>query len=189
FKLMPWMKIDPEPAPAPAEEGSVPSPTKFFLNRVFGDIGELAIWGSSIATIAMYVGAILGWILNPLEPAYGAGNMPLLIASQIAVSALAIFVYYPKWKQEGWAFTFPGVVLVSAVVGSYAATGTISDIVVAVLTILIGGLLFAPLVEKVMALFRYKGSYHVIALIQFSIFTVCIVWSFVLMYLILPLFA
>lgn len=190
FKLMPWMKIEPVPAAEPAEEGTAPdSPTKFFVNRVFGDIGELAIWGSSIATIAMYVGAILGWILNPLEPAYGAGNFPLLMASQIAVSALAIFVYYPKWKKEGWAFTFPGIVLVSAVVGSYAATGTISDIVVAVLTVLIGGLLFAPLVEKVMALFRYKGSYHVIALIQFSIFTVCIIWSFILMYLILPLFA
>ena len=116
------------------------------------------------------------------------GNLPLLIASQIAVAALAVFVYYPKWKKEGWAFTFPGIVLVSAVVGSYAATGTASDIVVAVLTVIVGGVLFAPLVEWVMKLFHYKGNYHVIALIQVSIFTVCIIWSFIVMYVILPLF-
>ena len=196
FRLMPWMKIEkPEEKPAeeaPAEEAlaekPAQSPTAFFLNRVFGDVGELAIWGSSIATVAMYVGAIIGWVLNPLEPAYGAGNLPLLIASQIAVAALAVFVYYPKWKKEGWAFTFPGIVLVSAVVGSYAATGTASDIVVAVLTVIVGGVLFAPLVEWVMKLFHYKGNYHVIALIQVSIFTVCIIWSFIVMYVILPLF-
>ncbi|WP_139651692.1 hypothetical protein [Raoultibacter phocaeensis] len=192
FKLFPWMKIvEPETPPAEEikEEEAKSSPTSFFLNRVFGDVGELAIWGSSIATVAMYVGAIIGWFLNPLEPAYGAGNFPLLIASQIVVAALAIFIYYPKWKKEGWAFTFPGIVLVSAIVGSYAATGTISDIVVAVLTIAIGATIFAPMVEKVMALFRYKGSYHVIALIQLCIFSICIIWSFVLMYVILPLFA
>ena len=79
--------------------------------------------------------------------------------------------------------------LVSAIVGSYAATGTVSDIVIAVLTIAIGAVIFAPMVEKVMALFRYKGSYHVIALIQLCIFSVCIVWSFVIMYGLLPLFA
>ncbi|WP_102379248.1 hypothetical protein [Raoultibacter timonensis] len=192
FKLFPWMKIqEPETPPAEEieEEQSKSSPTSFFLNRVFGDVGELAIWGSSIATVAMYVGAIIGWVLNPLEPAYGAGNFPLLIASQIAVAALAIFIWYPKWKKEGWAFTFPGIVLVSAIVGSYAATGTVSDIVIAVLTIAIGAVIFAPMVEKVMALFRYKGSYHVIALIQLCIFSVCIVWSFVIMYGLLPLFA
>lgn len=192
FKLFPWMKIEEPEAPAQdAEEagGNDSSPTVFFLNRIFGDVGELAIWGSSIATIAMYIGAIIGWVLNPLEPAYGAGNFPLLMASQIAVAALAIFIWYPKWKSEGWAFTFPGIVLVSAVVGSYAATGTTGDIVVALLTIVIGGIIFAPMVEKVMALFRYKGSYHVIALIQLCIFSVCIIWSFAVMYLILPLFA
>ncbi len=136
----------------------------------------------------MYVGAIIGWVLNPLEPAYGAGNLPLLIASQIAVAALAVFGVLPEVEEGRLGFTFPGIVLVSAVVGSYAATGTASDIVVAVLTVIVGGVLFAPLVEWVMKLFHYKGNYHVIALIQVSIFTVCIIWSFIVMYVILPLF-
>lgn len=191
FNKLPWMKIEekPEEPAAESEEVAKPSPTSFFINRIFGDIGELAIWGSSIATITMYVGAMIGWFLNPLEPAYGAGNMPLLICSQIAVGALAVFIYYPKWKNEGWVFTFPGIVLVSAVVGSYAATGGPVDIVIAVLTILIGGVVFSPLVEWVMKICRYKGKYHVIALIQLSIWTVCSAWSFVVMYVILPLFA
>ena len=191
FRLMPWMKIEPSAeAPVKADaDAKEPSATSFFVNQVFGDIGQLTIWGSSIAIIAMYVGAIIGWIMNPLEPAYGAGNLPLLIASQIIVSALAIFIYYPKWKKDGMAFTFPGIVLVSAIVGSYAATGTASDILIAALTIIIGAVLFAPFVEWVLKVFRFKGSYHPIALIQVSIFSVCIVWSFIVMYVILPLFA
>lgn len=157
------------------------------LHRVFGDIGELPVYGSSWAAVGLLVGTIVAWVMNPLEPGYGAGNVPLLLASQITVAALAIFIYYPKWRAEGWAFIFPGIVLVSAIVGKYAVSGTPADIVVAVLTIIVGAVVFIPLIEKVQKLVHYRGQYHVIGTIQGSIFPVVIVWSLILMYVVLPL--
>lgn len=77
--------------------------------------------------------------------------------------------------------------LVSAIVGKYAVSGTPADIVVAVLTIIVGAVVFVPLIEKVQKLVHYQGQYHVIGTIQGSIFPVVIVWSLILMYVVLPL--
>lgn len=187
IKNLPWMAREEKPAPAGEPPLHDASPVRFFLHRVFGDIGELPVYGSSWAAVGLLIGTIVAWAMNPLEPGYGAGNVPLLLASQIAVAALAIFIYYPKWRAEGWAFTFPGIVLVSAIVGKYAVSGTPVDIVVAVLTIIVGAVVFVPLIEKVQKLVHYQGQYHVIGTIQGSIFPVVIVWSLILMYVVLPL--
>ena len=80
------------------------------------------------------------------------------------------------------AFTFAGIVFASAIVSTYPPSWTI-----VIPTILIGAVVFAPLVEWVFKVFRFKGSYHPICLIQLSIFTVCIAWSFVVMYGVMPL--
>lgn len=179
FRAMPWMTIKTPAAPSnPASQ----APNKFFFHQVFGDIGQLTIWGSSWATIGMYVGGIVSWVMNPLHPAYGTGNFPLLILAQIVTAALAIFLWYPKWKQDGMAFTFAGVVFSSAIVITYTPSWMI-----AIPTIVIGAIVFAPLVEWVIKVFRFKWTYHPIALIQVAIFSVCVVWSFVVMYLITPL--
>lgn len=178
FRLMPWMtKREPD-----AEKGPEPTPSNFFVHRVFGDIGELTLWGSSWATIGMYIGGIISWVLNPLHPAYGSGNFPLLIFAQIVTAACAIFIYYPIWKKESWAFTFAGIVFVSAIVSTYPP-----EWIIIIPTIIIGVLAFAPLVPQVLKLFRYKGNYHVIALIQVSIFTVCTLWSLIVLHGIVPL--
>ncbi len=179
FRLMPWMTI-----PAPTEG---PNPTdqpksRFFVSQVLGDIGQLTIWGSTWATVGMYVGGIISWVMNPLSPAYGSGNFPLLIMVQLITGALAILIWYPKWKRTGMAFTFAGIVFASAIVSTYPPSWTI-----VIPTILIGAVVFAPLVEWVFKVFRFKGSYHPICLIQLSIFTVCIAWSFVVMYGVMPL--
>lgn len=186
-KALPWMAPEPKPAPiADAPKPKEPSPTTFFVNRVFGDIGELAITGSSISTVLMYTGAIAAWIMNPFEPAYGAGNLPLLIASQIIVAALAIFIYYPKWKRDGFIFTFAGVVFVSAIVGGYCATGTPADFIIAGATILIGAIVFAPIIEAIMAFFKFNGSYPAIPLIQAGIFPLVTAWALLLNSVIVP---
>lgn len=186
-KALPWMAPEPKPAPtadvsAPAE----PSPTAFFLNRVFGDIGELAVTGSSISTVLMYAGAIFAWVMNPFEPAYGAGNLPLLLASQMIVAAVAIFIYYPKWKRDGFIFTFAGVVFTSAIVGGYCATGTPADFIIAGATILIGSVIFVPVIETVMKLFKFNGSYPAICLIQGGIFPMVTIWALLLNHVIVP---
>ena len=198
LRMLPWMAPEPAPAAdevvtedAPEAEPEVapaaPSPAVFFINRVLGDVGELSIFGSSIATGLMYVGAIIAWMLNPLEPAYGAGNLPLVIASQICCAALSIFIYYPNWKAKPFEFTFAGVVCTSAVVGGIAATGTSADLVIALLTVLMSSIVFVPIVNKVVELFKYRGTYPIIALIQLGIFPVVTVWALLLNHVIVPM--
>ena len=181
FRLMPWMTI---PAPAEGANPTDQNKSKFFVHLIFGDIGQLTIWGSSWATIGMYVGGIISWVMNPLHPAYGSGNFPLLIMVQVVTGALAILIWYPKWKKTGMAFTFAGIVFASAVVSTYPPSWAI-----VIPTILIGAVVFAPLVEWVLKVFRFKGTYHPICLIQVAIFTVCTAWSFAVMYLIMPMLA
>ena len=184
-KCMPWMgKRDPEPQPS-SEEPGTPAPyhpARFFVHRIFGDIGELMIWGSSWGTIAMYLGTILTWYLNPLHPVYGANNLPMLLLGQICTASLSIFLYYPSWKKDGWAFTFPGVVFTSAIINTYTNAW-----LVVVPTIIVGAVVFPPLVQAILKLFKYKGSYPAIGLIQLSISLVCIPWSFLVLHLITPL--
>lgn len=196
LRALPWMAPNPAPvegeanaaeAGASTDEPAIPSPTTFFINRVLGDVGELSIFGSSIATALMYVGAIIAWMLNPLEPAYGAGNMPLLIASQICCAALSIFIYYPNWKSKPFEFTFAGVVCTSAVVGGIAATGTSADLVIAILTVLMSAIVFVPIVNKVVELFKYRGTYPIIALIQLGIFPVVTAWALLINHVIVPM--
>lgn len=184
YRLMPWMERNPGNAPAEPPTGKRFSgrQNSFFVHRVFGDIGNLVIWGSSYATIGMYIGAIISWVLNPESVAYGSGVFPTLMFAQIITAACAIFVWWPKWKEGGWAFTFAGVVFVSAILCTYPAAWQII-----IPTIVIGVLVFAPYVEFILKLFRYKEGFHAIALIQVSIFTVCVAWSFIVMHGIMPL--
>ncbi len=179
FRLMPWMTI---PAPAAGPNPTDQNKSKFFVHQIFGDIGQLTIWGSSWATIGMYIGGIISWVMNPMHPAYGSGNFPLLIFVQVVTGALAILIWYPKWKKTGMAFTFAGIVFASAIVSTYPPSWAI-----VIPTIIIGAVVFAPLVEWVLKVFRFKGTYHPIALIQVAIFTVCTVWSFFIMYVMMPM--
>lgn len=184
FKLMPWMMQKdsvPDQTVTEVTTTPVPSPTRFFVNRVFGDIGELTMWGSSLATFGMYIGAIISWLMNPLNPCYGAGILPLMIFAQIVTAALAIFIWYPRWKKNGWAFTFVGIVFVSAILITFP-----SHWLVVIPTIIIGAVVFAPLAEWVLKIFRYNGQFHPIAYLQLGISFVCIAWSLFLRYVLLP---
>lgn len=158
------------------------NPSKFFIHRVFGDIGEMVIWGSSWAIIAMYVGSLITWYLNPLHGVYGANNLPLFILAQICTAALSVFIYYPTWKESGWAFTFPGIVFVSAIINTYS-----NSWVVVIPSIIIGAVVYPPLVQWILKKFKFDGSYPAIGLIQLSISLVCIPWSFIVLHLIMPM--
>lgn len=186
FRLLPWMKkADPAPAPAPEDDLPAPPPmseNKFFVHRVFGDIGELVVWGSSISIIAMYVGVIISWVMNPLHPAYSVGNLPVMIFTQIMTAALAIFIWYPRWKRNGWCFTFASVVFSSAVIITYA-----NHWLVVALTIIIGAIIFAPLVDWILKTFNKSGRWHVLFYIQIAIGSCVMIWSLILKHGLLPL--
>lgn len=173
FNRLPWMvkadenaKVCPPPAPV--------SESRFFVNRVLGDIGELTFWGSSLATIGMYAGAILSWILNPMHPSFSAGNFPMVLCTQIITAALAIFIWYPKYKKDGFAFTFTGIVFVSAIVVTYANTAA-----VIIPTILIGAVIFAPLMDWILKVTKADGTLPGCFYVQLCVGVVCTAWAFV----------
>lgn len=183
--LLPWMKEKENIPEAVSETDDVSAPYKpnsFFIHRVFGDVGELVIWGSSWSIIAMYIGSIITWILNPNHPVYGANNLSTLIFCQICTGALSVFIYYPSWKKDGWAFTFPGIVFISAIVNTY-----INSWLVIIPSMLIGAIVFPPLVQRILKVFKYDGSYPAIGLIQLSISLICIPWSLIVLHIITPM--
>ncbi|MEH7255611.1 hypothetical protein V7111_26230, partial [Neobacillus niacini] len=127
FRMMPWMKKeDPTPKLEASNQMQFPaavtmkSETRFYINRIFGDISELTMWGGPLATIGMYIGAIISWILNPMHPTFSLGQFPLIMCAQILTAALSILIYYPIWKKNGWAWTFAGPLFVSAIFVTYS---------------------------------------------------------------------
>ena len=184
-RFLPWMKEKENTVEAVSEVEHTKkeiNPNAFFVHRVFGDVGELVIWGSSWSIIAMYIGSIITWVLNPNHPVYGANNLSMLILCQICTGALSVFLYYPSWKKEGWAFTFPGIVFVSAIVNTYS-----NSWLVVIPSMIIGAIVFPPLVQKIFKIFKYDGSYPAIGLIQLSISLICIPWSLIVLHCITPM--
>ena len=172
---LPWMKQAPaEEAPAPVEEAEA-APVKvnnnlFFVNRVFGDVGEMILWGSSIGAILMYIGCIIATVLNP---AHGMFNAAIVISTQIATGALAVFIWYPRWKNDGWAFTFAPLLFATAI----AVTYTFS-LKVMIPTIIIAAVCIPPLIPWVMGKIKPSGRWAPIACVLLSVCSICIPWSF-----------
>ena len=184
FNLCPWM-TPPPPAP-PAEGTRVPAeqamtPGKWFVHQIFGDVGSLMVWGSSIGTIFMYIGAMIAWALNPLNPDFATGSFPTMLCAQLLTAALAIFLYYPTWKRDGMALTFASVVLTSAILATYP-----NHIVIVLLTVVVAAVIEQPL-ESLALKWFFKGQSHPIPFIQFGIFPATFVWSMIVKYAIMPL--
>ena len=182
---LPWMKASAQNS-APAEESGtvtpyVPTPTGFFLNRVFGDVGELVVWGSSIATMASYLGGTIGWLINPLHPAYAAGNWPTIMCGQILTAALAVFLWYPKYQRDGWYFTFTAVIFASAVFVTYS-----NSLLVVIPTILVAAIIVPPFMHWLMKITKYQGRYPAIVCVQTAVGITCTLWCFFLMHVYLP---
>ena len=190
LRLIPWMKSE-APAPAPeveaaAEEAPAPAPaiseTKWFIHQTFGDVGQLVVWGSSIAIILMYIGCIINWAIDPMNVGYSVMNYGMMIGSQIATAALGIFIYYPRWKKNGFTFTFGGVVFSSAVLITYP-----NNWLIVALSIVVGALVVGPFIDWLMATFNKKGRYHAIFYIQLGI-GICVgAFSLLVKFLLMPL--
>lgn len=152
------------------EKLTVASESTFFINRIFGDVGEMILWGSSIGVILMYIGYIVGAYLNP---AHAAFNPQIVIPAQLITGAVGILIWYPKWKEEGWVFTFAPLLFSSAIAVTYPFTWQIM-----VPTILISTICIPPLIGWLLKVTGYKGRWHVIPYVLTSICVLCIPWSF-----------
>lgn len=178
-RLMPWMK----PTPVTAPESVPTTPPKplegnaLLFRRILGDPGELMFWGGPLTTIGLWMGGILGWLMNPGSIMYGNGRFPMLICAATATTAVAVFVYYPKYVKEGFAFTFTCPVVVGAIVNTY--TPTFLGLVLTIAIAMVVPAIVHFLVEKV----PVSRRWHPCPLALISLGLVSGLWSFVLMYL------
>lgn len=178
-RLMPWMK----PQPASQSTDSPAQPPKpfegnaLFIRRLLGDPGELMFWGTPLTTIGLWIGGILGWIMNPNSIMYATGRFPMLICAATATTAVAIFVYYPKYVKEGFAFTFVCPVVVGAIINTY--TPTALGLVLTIAVAMIVPAIVHFLLEKVSVTQRW----HPCPLALIALGLVSGLWSFAMMYI------
>ncbi|NLU50886.1 MAG: hypothetical protein GXX09_10895 [Syntrophomonadaceae bacterium] len=152
-KILPWMTIDtsvPEVKPLP--DGEMPlaqykveKPNLFFIRRMLADYSEPMFVGNEIAGGALILGSILTWFLSPMQPYYGTGWFPALLLCQIITGAVAIFVYWPHWRDEDF---FPSFVPVVSVAPAMVLTFGPSMFVI-IFSAILGGLLCPPIANMV----------------------------------------
>lgn len=193
-RLLPWMKkeevSDPPPLDSEAaiEETSLPqtppSGVKLYVNRLFADINELTFWGSSYGGFGLYVGAIIAWLINPMHGSYSTGRFPVMFCAQICTTALAIFIWYPRYIRNGFAFTFPAIVLTGSIVNSYPVVWQI-----VVPTVILSAFIMPWFVDWLLKVTKYSGRWHICCYALFSIGFVCIFWSLFVMKVLMPYFA
>lgn len=181
-RLLPWMKKEAETPDAPS--GDVPPPVgdnTLFLRRLFADSNEIIFWGSSWGGVGMIVGGIVSWVLNPLHPFYSSGNYPILLCVMTCTTALAVLVYFPWYRERGFAFTFSSLLLVCSIVNTYPCVWQIL-----VPTILVS-LALPFLIDWALGAIKYDGRWHVCCVIQAMVGVSTIFWSFFIMNVLIPL--
>lgn len=167
FKLMPWMtKADPKP------EVNKPkySPNIWFMNQLFGDIGQTGVNGSSIAALGLVVFTVISYLLNPLSTGAGVGLFPITIFAMIVTGALTIFIYYPYYKSQP-ILSFTSILVVAAVMVTYP-----SSWLIVVCTIIYAAIVPTPVTGWVLKVSGYKGEYCIFPLIMIAVSTVAIPW-------------
>lgn len=136
-RFLPWMvqpslteTSEPKNATNPMQEMTSAS---YYFGRLLSDAGETVFWGTPVAVIGLYSGALLSWVLNPFSLVSGSGRFPIVLLGTTLAIALAVFYWYPRYYQKGYAFTFATVLFSSAILTSYALSplGFVLTIVVA----------------------------------------------------------
>ncbi|MBA4493533.1 hypothetical protein ACFO25_13880 [Paenactinomyces guangxiensis] len=121
----------------------------WFVRRVLADFTEAPFYANELASIGLILGAILSWVLNPLNPAYGSGVFPAILLSQILTAAIGIFLYYDLWKKLGWYPTFvPLVSVAPAVVLTF--NGSMTSIIAGALLGALAGPPFAQCIIRIL---------------------------------------
>lgn len=145
-KVLPWMEKVPtkeiKRKPRDKNSEAMEKPV-WFLRRVAADFSEAQFYGNEIAGVFLIIGVIVDWILNCNHGAYGGGAIPGIILSQIVGSAVGIFLYFDKYKKDGWYATYVPVVSVGPACVLMFGGG----IEVAIFAGVLGGILGAPVAE------------------------------------------
>ncbi len=157
-RYLPWMTREGAPPegehiPETREGADLPEPPPpvdpnrrgWFGRRVLADFSEAQFYGNEWASAGLLLGTLLSWVLNPLHPAFGTGLLPAVILSQVLTSALAVFLYYERWRDLQWYPTFVPLVSVAPAM-ALAFGGTMQSIL---LGAVLGAILAPPVAQFV----------------------------------------
>ncbi len=118
FRILPWNRklvkgnIAPKYNPYVKKNDIVPKLSVFWLlRRGITDLTELSFIGSEIAAIGLILGAVVSWLLNPAHICYGIPKLfPAILLTQVLSGVLCAYVYFNKWKNKGYHYTFASVI-------------------------------------------------------------------------------
>lgn len=180
FRLMPWMTARDK-----SLEPSInrPKVSKFtwFINQLLGDVGQLAVSGSSISSIGLIAFVIISYLLNPNSATMGLGLLPIVLFCMIATGALSIFIFYPYYDKMP-VLSFGSMVTVCA----FAVTHPMS-LGITVVSILYSAIVPVALTAWVFKVSDYKGEYCVFPLVMIAIAASVIPFSLFIRLILIPL--
>ncbi|MFI3254194.1 MAG: hypothetical protein R3Y63_07615 [Eubacteriales bacterium] len=179
FSFMPWMT--PRIPEAPQENPNPPSPSVWFIHQVFGDIGNLGVNGSSIATMGLVLFTVISYCMNPMSTGVGAGLFPMTIFAMLITGGLTTFLYYPLYG-KGPVVSFASQLVVLAMVVTYPTSWLIVG-----LSIIYATIVPTAVVAWFFKLVNYKGEYCVLPLVLLAVSVVAIPWAMFVQYVLMPL--
>ena len=145
LKIVPWVtKVDvPDMRPTltPVEDVTTPA---WAVRRVLAEFSEAPCYGNEVASLFIFVGLIIGVLLNPAHNVNGAGAaLPAIVLSQFIAAGVGVFLYTGKFAEGGWYATY--VPVVSTGPACVLALG--ASVPVAVVAGVLGGILGGPIAE------------------------------------------
>ena len=183
--ILPWMKKTEEKS-AEASDAQAPAPrtdTQLFFDRLFADSSELIFWGSSLGNMGMFLGLFISWFINPLH-GVANGSLPLVICVHLCTTALAMFVWGPKYRSDGFCFTFSALIFSLAVTTTYTASP-----VIIIPSVILGVVLCPAIVDWVLKHLPIFRRWHAAVTVQLFIGVACGIWSLFVLHVLVPMVA
>lgn len=178
-RIIPWMnEKDPvkETKEPNKEEAGPMEGSKLFYTRMLADPGEPVFWGSPLATVGLYSGAIIGWLLNPNSINYASGRFPVFLFGTLLTAATALFVWYPKYLKSGFAFTFICAVTTGSVLNTYSI-----PMVTLILTVIVSAAVVPALVHFLLEKIKITQRWHPCPIALICLGLVSGIWSMIIM--------
>ena len=114
YRLLPWCRkavLHPEArvfkplesANAPVSEATI----GWYIRRCLTDFTDLLFFGNEWVSVCYIGGLTLSWALNPAHIVYGVPKLyPAMLCGMLLGTSLAVFIWYPKYKELGTYNTF-----------------------------------------------------------------------------------
>lgn len=114
YRFLPWCraaaKDENKRVFHPYETVNAPVPEAtvgWYIRRFLADFTDLLFFGNEWVGICYIGGLTLSWVLNPAHICYGVPRLyPAMLCGMMLGTSLAIFLWYPKYKELGAYNTF-----------------------------------------------------------------------------------